>query len=353
MKDERTELKPFLLCIVIAALVGPVVPAPLVQNGGFETGDLSNWAYDGNFEISPDDANAGLYSAQLGSTGVSTLQQNLAVSAGGTYELSFSVAQFGEGANSLFVSFDGQAVDSVVNAGAFGYTDVRIANLTAASASAPLAFALSGGNWAIDNVKLTRMDQLLENGSFESGDYTGWQRSSPSANSPHTNFVVDGQYAARLGTKGQTNAPRGSLTQNIETEAGREYEVSFWLRSPGLSFKEFTAAFGGQTVFDYVRARKDFGYTRISGTFEAAGGLTELSFYEKNQASWYLDDVRVSLVAGPDIRLAEAIAAAPKLTPDPSSSPVAETPEPQPLLLVGGGLSVLGAVQRRRRRNLM
>ena len=73
---------------------------------------------------------------------------------------------------------------------------------------------------------------LVTNGSFETGDYTGWTwggNYGPSSSHGVQTFIntgaESGKFAAGLGSVGSD----GTLSQNVQTTAGQHYAVSFWL----------------------------------------------------------------------------------------------------------------------------
>ena len=81
--------------LVSAILISPEVRANLVVNGGFETASFFGWTQigDTNFDgvgPGPADAHSGFWSAFFGTDGATTtLSQNIATTAGQTYEVSF------------------------------------------------------------------------------------------------------------------------------------------------------------------------------------------------------------------------------------------------------------------------
>lgn len=134
-------------------------PLNLVSNGGFETGDFSGWSVSGNitpclFVGTGNDprcipttgigAHTGSYAAELGNAGGdASLTQNLATTAGATYELTFWLASqaYGTPANDFSVSWDNQTIYSAVNLNAFGYTLYDFKGLTTAGSSTALSFS--------------------------------------------------------------------------------------------------------------------------------------------------------------------------------------------------------------------
>jgi hypothetical protein len=150
----------------------------LVGNGGFETGDFTDWAFSGstndNFVIAADDTvidgdpvfsgvndwqfvHSGLYGAFLGQIGsLATISQTLPTSAGKPYLLSFwltSIAETGTTPSGLEVSWNGATLLNETNFSAFGWTNLQFI-VSATSASSTLQFAArdDNGGLGLDDV---------------------------------------------------------------------------------------------------------------------------------------------------------------------------------------------------------
>ena len=147
---------------------------------------------------------------------------------------------------------------------------------------------------------------LVVNGGFETGDFTGWtlidndsnryenvvtQASSDDDIQPHS-----GSYEYEIGTVGQDS----ELDQQIATTAGGTYQVQFWLANPygGHGGTDFTADFGGATLLSLTNSGAQ-GYTEYTYDVTATASSTDLAFFaENNPDYWYLDDVSVVDLTG-------------------------------------------------------
>lgn len=175
---------------------------------------------------------------------------------------------------------------------------------------------------------------LVSNGGFENGDFTGW---TPDPNPLDFSFVVAGTVPApRSGTYdawlGPPDMPE-SLSQMLTTDSAAQYELHYWLRHNPFESgaNQFLVSWGGTMLSGASNCSGTdlgtFPYTEcVFSHLSPTGSSTELKFSFQHETDYFqLDDVSVQVV------------------PLPASMPL--------LLSVGLIMSVL-AYKRRREMNM-
>ncbi len=167
---------------------------------------------------------------------------------------------------------------------------------------------------------------LVVNGGFETGDFTGWTVTAGASGSyivvssfgtAHTGAPFgphSGQYEASFGGIGPGD---DSISQTLSTTPGQSYVLEYWLANisgPGPT-EHFQASWGGQVISASIISNAEaFPYTEYSFTVVASASMTQIQF------SGHQDDTRFTL-------------------DDVSVTPMTATPEPSSFVLM-----LLGAV---------
>jgi hypothetical protein len=173
----------------------------------------------------------------------------------------------------------------------------------------------------------TFAQNLVANGSFETGDFTGW---TTGGNFEDT-FVEtgafyqytgaeDGLYYAALGPV----ASDGTLSQTITDVAGQHYNFSFWFNAVGDNPSDFSASWDGTQLLSLTNPTTGGVWTQYSYNVTGTGSDTLQFAFRDDPGYMALDNVSVSTSGG------------------------GTTPEPSSILLLGTGLLTLGGMARRK-----
>jgi hypothetical protein len=139
---------------------------------------------------------------------------------------------------------------------------------------------------------------LLTNGSFETGNFSGWTQGG---NEGFTSVISccdagvtgaeDGTYYASLGPVGSD----GTLSQTVSDTNGEHLDLSFWFASDGATPNDFTATWDGATLTSVSDAAATNGWENF--TFHVIGsGSDTLQFSFRNDPGYQgLDNVSVAL----------------------------------------------------------
>ncbi len=135
---------------------------------------------------------------------------------------------------------------------------------------------------------------IVFNGGFESGDFTGWiQSGNPIAGTVDTANPHSGNFAADLVAAGSPSF----IEQFLPTTSGTTYHLTYFLdvstaTTPGPI--EFLTQVNGITLFDQTNIPPQ-PYTRYSFPFVATSSSTDLKFgFRYDQGSFFLDDISVN-----------------------------------------------------------
>jgi len=138
---------------------------------------------------------------------------------------------------------------------------------------------------------------LVVNGDFETGDFTGWAYSGNGVfDGVDTQMPQGGIFAAFFGT------PDGGsgISQSIATAIGAMYQIDFWIATEsdvtGLAIpNHFEFDWDGAQQFSLVDASGGLGYTHYSFTLTATTASTALAFnFGSDPAFWDFDTVSVT-----------------------------------------------------------
>src|ERR1035437_6021329 len=141
---------------------------------------------------------------------------------------------------------------------------------------------------------------LVQNGGFETGDFTGWTLNGDAGNFNYVDssgsFVAphSGTYCALLGESGFL----AYLSQTLPTAAGQKYLISLWLNNPlkgsPSNPNEFSVSWNGSTLYDKVNVAK-IGWTNMQFVVKVTGSSTVLQIGGRDD-NYYLglDDVTVT-----------------------------------------------------------
>lgn len=222
-------------------------------------------------------------------------------------------------------------------------------------------------------VALTVRAELIVNGGFETGDFTGWSLSGTAqvlSGSPGSNYVHAGSYGATLGA--------GILSQTFLTSPGHVYDVSLWMNGisggdpgsfkitwdnwsipPGLDYGKVTLL----DAFDSPDPIVGSGWARYDFSVLALGNISVLAFEFFTHPTLYPDNLAIDQVSvtdgGLDVALPPVFGVpigepSPVLPPERpyllARSITLPTPVPEPSTygVLGAVVLAVGALWRRR-----
>src|SRR3954447_18366302 len=115
---------------------------------------------------------------------------------------------------------------------------------------------------------------IVYNGGFEIGDFTGWILSgNPIPGTVDSSQPHSGSYAANLFAAGSF----GYIVQLLATTPGTLYNLTYFLASDGGTPNEFLAQLNGTTLIDQTNIPSQ-NYAQYSFSFRATSTSTDLKF---------------------------------------------------------------------------
>jgi hypothetical protein len=216
----------------------------LVQDGGFEVGDLAYWNLVGSdaagYNYVDDGTYTGLtphsgtYFAALGEYGsLAYLSQTLPTRAGQAYLLSFWLqsADLGSGTtpNQFIAQWNGSTLTNIVNAGVFDWTNMRYV-VVAAGASTVLEFTARNdpGTFALDDVGVVPIPLPSLQSIRESSGTVNFTWTTMAGLAYQIQFQTNLASANWLNLGGLTNATSSTMSASdvIGPGSGRFYRVA-------------------------------------------------------------------------------------------------------------------------------
>jgi len=199
---------------------------------------------------------------------------------------SFAVAASGSGPLQYFWMRDGSLINGA-DRSSYSITNVQLSD---SGSQFTCLVSNTFGTAVSSSAVLTVSLNLVENGGFETGNFTGWGGSLNGASVTTTSsYAHSGNFGARLGPVDLL----GYLTQTLATAAGSNYVLSLWLDNLGGPTNEFQIMWNGTTLFDGVNMAV-FGWTNLQFEVGASSSTSTLQFGFRQDPSYFgLDDVIV------------------------------------------------------------
>jgi hypothetical protein len=199
-----------------------------------------------------------------------------------------------------------------------------------------------------------RADQLLVNGGFETGDFTGWTQGGNTGSTSvwqGVGVAHGGFYVAALGPVGSP----GTLSQTVSTTPGGTLYLNFYLASDGQTPNSFGVSLG-TTLSLQLNNLAQQPYKLYSFQSTATDVSSTLTFTFQNDPGYLLlDDVSLTTSPGDPTTWPDGTPTGPSVPvlpspsdPGPLAGAASSAPEPGGLTLLA--LGAVGLVFAGRRR---
>ena len=263
----QTKLRKALAVLATLAMLCTLLPlgavfvaaadVDLLVNGDFETGNGNGWTLKSGTSVSAEDVNGGSYAIKTTATSTKyqgMFSQTLEVQANTDYTLTFWYKYVGSNSGPAFYAMIKDAAETTnlndsnsrFSAVADTWTQCSIVVNPGDNTSIVLSFANrtagDGGAYYFDDITFVGpepvaseepenpvpevKDNLVENGNFETGDFTGWEKHQSTSISADAAYT--GYYGAKLSGNGGWG---GMLNQSVPVEAGNTYKVAMWVKT--------------------------------------------------------------------------------------------------------------------------
>jgi len=140
---------------------------------------------------------------------------------------------------------------------------------------------------------------LITNGGFETGDFTGWTLINGNiggncnvvgtlgGNSPHS-----GNFQAVFVPGHEPGNNFVGISQTLTTTPSTIYTVDFWANATASG--SLSVSWGGSTVFSHLFPGATGGYSEFTFNVTASSASTDLSFVVSDSSGLFLDDISVN-----------------------------------------------------------
>jgi len=188
-----------------------------------------------------------------------------------------------------------------------------------------LAVALAGAAFAV--VPAQAAVELITNGGFETGTFSGWTITGSGSSGVASNSGT-GVPALMQNYRAFFNGATVNLYQDIATTIGQTYTFGFTQEMDGSSTVDtFTASFGGNTVLSLSNTAGNGIFNVRSYSVTATSALTRVAFSFAGNNFQNFDNVTLQ------------------------ASGAAPVPEPATWAMMIGGFGLVGGALRRHRRS--